>query len=76
MPWLEIIGWTSGAVAVAGVILNNYRLRLCFLLWLASNSASAGLHLNAGMYGLAARDVVFLVLAIHGLILWGKPKEK
>ena len=73
----EIIGTISGALAITGVLLNNRKLRGCFLVWMLSNSVSFGLHVHAGLYSLAVRDGVFLILAVEGWILWtrkGKPK--
>jgi nicotinamide riboside transporter PnuC len=66
----ELLGLMCGVIAVAGVVLNNYRMRSCFWLWLVSNAISAGLHVDAGLYSLAARDGVFLILAVHGLRQW------
>lgn len=58
------------AVAVAGVVLNNRRRRSCFWFWLCSNGVTLGIHLWAGLYGMALRDAIFLGLAAEGLILW------
>ena len=69
---IELIGFIAGAIAVAGVILNNRRVRFCFVLWVVSNTLSMGLHANAGMWSLAFRDLVFLVLAFQGLYMWRK----
>ena len=68
----EIIGTISGALAITGVLLNNRKLRGCFLVWIFSNSVSLGLHVDAGLYSLAVRDAVFLILAFEGWIKWGK----
>ena len=78
MNWInsELIGWVAAAIAIAGVMLNNHRLRLCFVLWLASNALSCGLHLAAGMWALSARDACFFALAIHGFLAWGKDKPQ
>ena len=46
----EIIGTISGALAITGVLLNNRKLRGCFLVWMLSNSVSFGLHVHAGLY--------------------------
>lgn len=69
---LEYLGWLVTVVAVTGVILNNRRLRACFILWTFSNAASAAIHLTTGPMALVARDLIFLALAAHGWILWGK----
>ena len=67
---VEIFGFVAGIVAIAGVVLNNHRLVECFWLWMVSNAICAGIHLRAGLYSMAAKDIVFLVLAIDGLIRW------
>jgi len=72
---IDAIGWVASVLAVAGVVLNNNRLRVCFLVWLVSNAMSAGLHVHAAMWPLAARDLVFMVLAVHGWWCWGRKKE-
>lgn len=72
---LELIGWIATAVAVTGVVLNNHHNRWCFALWWVSNAMSAGLHLQAGMWSLTGRDLIFLALAIYGFIAWSR-KEK
>jgi len=66
----EAIGMVSMVLAVAGVWLNNRKLRGCFYLWLVSNSLSAVLHGQAGLWSLLARDVIFLALAVEGIIKW------
>ena len=76
----ELIGWLASAGAVAGVLLNNHRLRACFLVWLCTNAISGGLHLrgyalgDGAMLSLAARDAVFMLLAVHGWWKW-RPKQ-
>ena len=76
MGWMEWVGIVSGVLAVVGVVFNNYSSRACFPIWLVSNATSAYLHINAGMWGLAARDASFFGLAIMGLIMWSRKKEQ
>ena len=66
----EIVGTVAAILAVAGVLLNNRKLRMCFILWMVSNALSAGIHACAGPWSLMLRDVVFFVLAIEGWIKW------
>ena len=72
----EIIGTISGALAITGVLMNNRKLRGCFLVWMLSNSVSLGLHVDAGLYSLAVRDAVFLVLAVEGWIMWSRKTKR
>jgi len=75
-----IIGWIASAGAIAGVVLNNYRVRLCFIVWLCTNAISAALHVrgylmgDGAMLSLAARDLIFMLLAVHGWRAWGRAK--
>ncbi|MBE3069135.1 MAG: nicotinamide mononucleotide transporter, partial [Planctomycetes bacterium] len=73
---IEIAGWVVTVVAVGGVILNNRRRRECFWLWFISNTISAGIHASAGMVALTVRDLVFLVLAVQGLVLWTRAARR
>jgi len=72
---IELISAITGILAVAGVILNNYRLRVCFLIWFVSNAASAGIHLYSGLWSMAGRDIIFLCLAVHGWIIWSRKRR-
>ncbi len=72
MTWLEYIGTAATIIAIVGVVLNNSRRRQCFILWFASNGMTLAIHLSVGVWSLAARDAVFLVLAVHGWFMWGR----
>jgi len=76
MPTNEIIGIIATILAVVGVITNNRRLRVCFLLWLISNALTGGIHAQAGIWSLVARDSIFFVLAIEGWFKWGRNAGK
>ncbi len=75
MPVNEIVGIIATALAVIGVVLNNRRLRICFILWMVSNALTAGIHGNAAIWSLFVRDVIFFSLAIEGWIKWRKDKD-
>ena len=72
---IEAIGTIATVIAVAGVILNNRRLRASFALWWFSNLLTLAIHANAGIWSLALRDLIFFALAVEGWVLWRK-KEK
>ena len=72
MSGLEIIGAVAMVLAVVGVLGNNRRLRWCFLVWMVSNTLSAGIHAYSGIWTLLVRDVIFVILAIEGWVKWGK----
>lgn len=66
----ELIGAVAAFLAIAGVLANNRRRRVCFGLWMVSNALSAALHAQAGLWSLCGRDIVFFVLAVEGWRLW------
>jgi len=67
---MEWIGAIAGMLAVVGVLLNNRRMIWCFPVWLVSNSLCCGLHVHAGLWSLAVRDAVFIVLSLEGWFRW------
>lgn len=69
---LELIGIISGIMAVIGVVLNNYKMKVCFIVWLMSNGLSAYCHYDVALSSLFWRDLVFLGLAVHGWLEWRK----
>jgi len=73
---IELFGIIATTLAVTGVILNNHRLRLCFVVWLISNAISAVIHAHAGLWSLMSRDVIFMLLAVHGWRLWSRTKPR
>ena len=67
---IEAIGYISTALAIAGVLCNNRKMAVCFKIWLLSNALSLGIHFHAGIYSLAVRDLIFLILAVEGIYRW------
>ncbi len=72
----RFIGPTATVLAVAGVILNNYHIRWCFIAWIISNILCLRLHAAAHLSGTAdmkwliARDIIFTLLSAHGFYMW------
>ena len=67
-----IFEFVAVVLAVAGVVFNNYKVRWCFVIWLVSNAITLYYHVDNELGWLAARDVVFCGLAVHGWIVWGR----
>ena len=67
IEWLGII---ATVLAVTGVMMNNNKLIGCFYVWTASNVLCSIIHVRAGLWSMVIRDVIFIVLAIDGLIRW------
>ena len=70
----ELFGMVAMVLAVAGVVLNNRKLAACFYLWIVSNVISTGLHVEAELWSLVARDIILTLLAFEGIYKW-KRKE-
>lgn len=73
---IEIFGIVAVAMAVVGVMANNRRLRWCFVLWLVSNGLTLAIHVDSAIWSLAARDAIFIALAVEGWFKWGKSTMK
>jgi nicotinamide riboside transporter PnuC len=69
---IETLSIMAMCIAVLGVVLNNHRRRECFILFLVSNSMCGIVHLDAHLWGMLARDSIFLLLAVHGWWAWGR----
>lgn len=67
---IEAIGTIATVLAVLGVVLNNRRRRECFIVWIFSNLLTLGVHVAVGVWSMVTRDVIFLALAVEGMILW------
>ena len=73
---IEAASAVGGVLAIVGVLLNNGRYRVCFMVWIVSNTIAAGAHLSTSppMWSMAGKDLVFLGLAVAGWIQWGRPR--
>jgi len=68
----EIAGVIAMMLAVSGVISNNRKLRVCFILWIISNILSGYIHFSTGVTSLLVRDILFTILAVEGWYKWSK----
>ncbi len=71
----EIIGTLALILGVLGAVLNNRKLRVCFLIWMVSNTLSAGIHISVGVWSMLIRDIVFFILVVEGWFKWKKKKK-
>ncbi len=67
---LEFLGTIATIVSIVGVLFNNAMCIWCFPCWLLSNSLTAWIHYRKGVWSLLVRDLIFLVLAVAGLVQW------
>lgn len=69
---IELLGGVAAAIAIVGVYLNNRKMIVCFYLWILSNGLSAVIHWHDARWSLCGRDLIFIVLAFHGIWRWRK----
>lgn len=70
MELLLKVSWLISALAMVGVVLNIYKIRFCFWIWLCTNTFFCVLDFAAGLYAQAFLFAVYTVLAIWGLVQW------
>lgn len=64
--------WLLVASGIAGVILNNYKRKECFYVWMVGNACWAVIDWYHGLYSQSVLMVVYFGLAIHGVWNWRK----
>ncbi len=73
---IAIFTWTLAGLSVIGVVLNIKKARACFFLWTFTNGAWMVYDYSIGAYAQAALFAVYFVLAIWGIIKWGRDARK
>ena len=72
MELLIKASWIISVLALVGVVLNIYKIRYCFWVWMVTNCYFCALDFAAGLYAQSALFAVYAVLAIWGLVKWTK----
>jgi len=62
--------WFFTILSIAGVILNIQKKRICFFVWLVTNSAWCVYDFHITAYAQSFLFLVYVVLAIWGLLKW------
>lgn len=69
-------------LSVTGVILNAKKKRICFIIWLITNTSWAIVDFSHGLWEQGALFVVYVALAIYGWFnwkkksIWHRPEER
>lgn len=64
--------WLVTGLSIAGTVLNIKKKRICFLIWLVTNSLWLAYDLSIGAYAQAAMMAVYVGLSVWGIIEWRK----
>jgi nicotinamide riboside transporter PnuC len=68
--------WLLTAASIMGVVLNNYRRRECFIIWIVANSSWMLYDWSIGAREQAVMFAVYLILSVWGFFQWGERKER
>jgi nicotinamide riboside transporter PnuC len=66
------MSWLLTILSITGVILNTYKNKWCFVIWLITNISWSLYNLYHKMYSQSFLFFVYFMLAIYGLIKWSK----
>lgn len=64
LSWVLVIG------SITGAVLNNYKKRICFVLWFCTNIGWIVVNLSKGIPAAALLAFVFMGMNVHGFIQW------
>lgn len=81
-----IMPWVLAALSLTGVVLNIYKKRTCFFIWVVTNSCwmcydfylashTEG-EISRGLYAQAFIFFIYFCLSIWGIIQWGRDKKR
>lgn len=72
MDTIEIVAWVLSVVSVTGVVLNIYKIRACFILWIFTNGFWMCYDIYRQVYPQDALFFVYFCLAVWGTVKWRK----
>jgi nicotinamide riboside transporter PnuC len=75
MIW-TIFSWAMSAIALAGTLINAERNKYGFVFWLVSNMYMTIRFFVIGEYAQSVLFFIYFLLAIRGIVSWGKKELK
>ena len=67
--------WIVSGLALVGVVLNIKKKQACFFVWLVTNSLWCIYDYSIGAYAQSVLFMVYTLLAIWGIVEWGRHKK-
>jgi nicotinamide riboside transporter PnuC len=64
------------ALSIIGVVLNIYKSKICFVIWIFTNAFWCIIDYKVGLHSQAILFFVYFILACYGLIRWIKDDKK
>lgn len=66
--------WAVTVMSIIGVVLNTYKRKECFVIWIGTNSVWMVYDWHIGAHEQAAMMGVYLLLSVWGLVMWAREK--
>lgn len=76
MGGLDILGYSSFAVSIIGILLNAKKNILCWPVWLVSNAGWIVYSVCQGDFPQVLLWITFSVFNVYGWIQWRKDQKK
>ncbi len=72
---MDFISWIVTILSIVGVILNIKKLRICFVIWIVTNGFWMIYDFVNGLYSQSLLFLIYLILAVWGVIEWKRKKK-
>lgn len=73
---MNAVYWVAALAALVGVWLNIRRHVACFWIWTATNATWAVVDYLHGIHAQATLQLIYLALAIYGIVSWSGGSSK
>ena len=68
--------WVITILSITGIILNIHKRKECFIIWAVTNFSWMIYDFHIKAYEQSFLFLIYFLLAIWGLIKWGKVKDE
>ena len=67
--------WIVTAVSIFGSILNAFKSKWCFYVWILANAFWFAYDIYIDLYSRAALDIVQTIICVSGIYYWNKRSD-
>jgi nicotinamide riboside transporter PnuC len=64
------MSWIVALISIVGIILNIYKNKYCFAIWMVTNFSWMIIDFYKGIYSQAFLFLIYFILAIYGFVKW------
>ena len=72
---MSIFLWSIVVLGIVGMILNVYKKKSCFVIWVITNTVWIVRNYRIGEYEQSAAYIIMLAFTIWGYIKWGRDES-